>query len=254
MQWENVGKVPDQLYQTFARNNMLLPSLPTPLPVKWLREMGVEKLGPVPIEEFDYLHNSIFISEMMRSGLNGPMSSLTTGFAYGLPLLMHFASERLQGKLLPDLFRGRTRICIAISEPDAGSDVANIQTTATKSECGKFYVVNGSKKWITNGIWSDFASTCVRTGGSGANGLSVLIVPLKAEGVSMRRMAVSGRKTSGTTFIEFDDVKVSVENLVGEEGAGMKYFMVSRLGLNATTTDPSISEISTMNASPSQSP
>jgi acyl-CoA dehydrogenase len=107
------------------------------------------------------------------------------------------------------------------------SQVANVQTTAEKSDDGKHYIVNGTKKWITNGMWSDFASMAVRTGGDGPGGLSVLLVPLKGqEGVIMRKIPVSGGQASGTTFIELDDVKVPVENLLGKEGEGMKYLMV----------------------------
>ena len=119
------------------------------------------------------------------------------------------------------------RFCIAITEPDAGSDVANIRTTAKKTADGKYYIVNGTKKWITNGIWSEYATMAVRTGGKGAAGLSILVVPLKRhKGVSMRRLKVGGQVSAGTTFIELDDVKVPVENLIGEEGMGMKYIMV----------------------------
>jgi len=123
---------------------------------------------------------------------------------------------------------GKVRFCIAITEPDAGSDVANIKTTARKSADGKHYIVNGTKKWITNGIWSQYASMAVRTGGPGASGLSMLVVPLKGHpGVSMRRLKVGGQISAGTTYIELDDVKVPVENLIGQEGMGMKYIMTN---------------------------
>lgn len=70
---------------------------------------------------------------------------------------------------------------------------------------------------ITNGIWSDFATMAVRTGGPGPDGLSLLVVPLlNYPGVSMRRIYITGSSTSGTTFIELDDVKVPVENLIGK--------------------------------------
>jgi len=79
---------------------------------------------------------------------------------------------------------------------------------------------------ITNGLWSHWASMAVRTGGEGAGGLSMLVVPLlDTPGVSMRRIKVGGQTTAGTTFIELDDVKVPVENLIGTEGQGMKYVM-----------------------------
>lgn len=78
---------------------------------------------------------------------------------------------------------------------------------------------------ITNAIWSDYATMAVRTGGKGGGGLTLLVVPLKGEGVDMRRLRVTGSKTGGTTFIELEDVKVPVENIIGEEGKGMFYVM-----------------------------
>ena len=85
---------------------------------------------------------------MARSGLSGPSASITTGIAYGLPPLLKFGSKDLQERFVPELLLGKKRICIAITEPDAGSDVANIQTTAAKTEDGKHYIVNGTKKWL----------------------------------------------------------------------------------------------------------
>ncbi len=81
---------------------------------------------------------------------------------------------------------------------------------------------------ITNGIWSEYSSMAVRTGGSGPEGLSMLLVPLKGyPGVNMRRLKVGGQISAGTTFIELDDVKVPAENLIGEEGMGMRYIMTN---------------------------
>lgn len=79
---------------------------------------------------------------------------------------------------------------------------------------------------ITNGIWSDYTTMAVRTGGPGAKGLSVMVVPLKDyPGVSMRRLTVMGQKAGGTTYIDLDEVKVPVSNLIGREGEGMRYIM-----------------------------
>lgn len=164
---------------------------------------------------------------MSRSGLAGPPSSLTTGVSFGIPPILKFGSEELKARVLPDLLRGTKRICIAITEPGAGSDVANIETTATLSKDGQNYAVNGSKKWITTGIWSDYATMAVRTGGAGPAGLSLLLVPLKARGVSMRRLRVGGQRSGGTTFIELDDVAVPAGNLIGAAGQGMKYMMTN---------------------------
>ncbi|KAL4924119.1 acyl-CoA dehydrogenase family protein [Aspergillus undulatus] len=226
MEWEKEGTVPEHVFKDFCKNNMLLPNLPAPLPVDWLKRLGIHDILGVKVEEWDYLHTGIYTDELARSGLSGPGGSLNAGFAFGIPPIIKYGSKELQEKFLPDLLTGRARCCIAITEPDAGSDVANITTTATKSEDGKYYIINGNKKWITNGIWSEYGTMAVRTGGPGAAGLSLLVVPLKGHpGVSMQRLKVAGQITGGTTFIELDDVKVPVENLIGREGEGMRLVM-----------------------------
>ncbi|KAI5252015.1 hypothetical protein E4T42_03880 [Aureobasidium subglaciale] len=228
MEWETAETVPEHVFHDFSAANMLLPSLPAPLPVERLKSLGIKDILGLLVEEFDYFHNAIYTDEMLKSGLAGPSGSLTTGMAFGVPPLYKFGSKELQDRFLPDLLTGRKRACIAITEPDAGSDVANIQTTAVKSKDGKTYTINGTKKWITNGIWSELSCMAVRTGGPGPGGLSLMVVPLKGhEGVSMRRLKVSGQISAGTTYIELDDVVVPAENLIGEEGMGMKYIMTN---------------------------
>jgi acyl-CoA dehydrogenase len=185
--------------------------------------------------------------------------------AFGVPPIIKFGSDQLKNRFLPDLLTGRKRTCIAITEPDAGSDVANIRTTARKSADGKKYIINGAKKWITNGFWSDVSAMAVRTGGEGPGGLSMIVVPLKGQkGVEMRRLKVSGQVSAGTTFIELDDVEVPVENLIGEEGQGMRYIMTSEsfliilicagLGLDLKIANVHVcDQTSTTNACPSPS-
>ncbi|KAK5154347.1 hypothetical protein LTR04_006055 [Oleoguttula sp. CCFEE 6159] len=207
---------------------MLLPNLPSPLPIEWLHRVGIYDILGTPIEEWTYIHTGIWVDEISRSGLSGPAGSLTAGFAYAIPPILKFGSRQLQEKYLPDFLTGKARTCIAITEPSAGSDVASIETNATISPDGRSYIVNGSKKWITNGIWSDYAVMAVRTSGPGAKGLSLLVVPLKnTPGVTMRRLKVTGQIAGGTTYIELDDVRVPVEDLIGQEGQGMKYIMTN---------------------------
>ncbi|KAK4503646.1 hypothetical protein PRZ48_004561 [Zasmidium cellare] len=225
MEWENAGELPKDLFDKFNQYNMLLPNLAPPLPVEWLHKSGVKDILGTPVEEWDYIHTAIWVDEIHRSGLAGPSSGLTAGFAYGIPPIIKYGSRQLQERFLPDFLTGKKRTCIAITEPSGGSDVANVETTAEKSKDGKYYILNGTKKWITNAIWSDYTTMAVRTGGKGAAGLSLLVVPLKVEGVEMRRLHCTGSKTGGTTFIELEDVKVPVENLIGEEGRGMFYVM-----------------------------
>lgn len=229
LDYEREENVPAHVFEKFAEANMLIPSLPAPLPVEWLKKLGVHDiLGAVKVEEWDYIHTAIFSDEMSRSGLAGPSASLTTGMAFGVPPLLKFGSKELQERFLPDLLLGKKRTCIAITEPGAGSDVANIETTAEKSDDGKEYIINGTKKWITNGIWSHYSTMAVRTSGSGPAGLSLLVVPLlDYPGVEMRRLKPGGQVTSGTTFIELSDVRIPVSHLIGEEGMGMRYIMTN---------------------------
>jgi len=228
-EWDSAETLPEHVFQTFAKANMLIPSLPAPLPVEWLKKLGMtDILGAVNVEEWDYIHTAIYCDEMARNGLSGPSGSLTTGMSFGVPPILKFGNKQLQDRFLPELLKGEKRTCIAITEPGAGSDVANIATEAMKSEDGKHYIVNGTKKWITNGIWADYSTMAVRTGGPGPGGLSMLVVPLKGyPGVTMRRLKVAGQISAGTTYIELDDVKVPVENLIGEEGMGMRYVMTN---------------------------
>ncbi|OJD17603.1 hypothetical protein AJ78_02302 [Emergomyces pasteurianus Ep9510] len=227
-EWEREGTVPEHVWHTFAKHNMLVPNLASPLPVAWLKKLGIHDILGVKVEDWDLLYTGIYLDEMSRSGLSGPRTSLCAGMAYGVPPVIKFGSPELHERFLPELLTCKKRSCIAITEPDAGSDVANITTTAKKSADGKHYIINGTKKWITNAIWADYTTMAVRTGGPGASGLSIIIVPLKNQpGVNMRRLYVTGQAAGGTTFIELDDVKVPVENLVGEEGMGMKYIMTN---------------------------
>jgi alkylation response protein AidB-like acyl-CoA dehydrogenase len=81
--------------------------------------------------------------------------------------VLHFGSPYLQDKVCGPVLTGKKVICLCITEPSAGSDVAAIQTEAKKTADGRHYIVNGSKKWITNGVFSDFFTVAVRTGGAG---------------------------------------------------------------------------------------
>ena len=228
MEWETAETAPDHLFQTFAKHNMLIPNLPAPLPVEWLHRVGIRDILGVPVEEWDYFHTGIYLDEIARAGPGGPAGSMTAGHAFGIPPIIKFGNKALHEKFLPDLLPGKKRACIAITEPGAGSDVANIATVAKKTPDGKHYIINGEKKWITNGFWADYSAMAVRTGGPGAKGLSMIVCPLKGyPGVTMRRLKVQGQVAAGTTYIELDDVKVPVENLIGEEGQGMRYVMVS---------------------------
>lgn len=145
----------------------------------------------------------------------------------------------MRNKLVKECLTGEKMISLAITEPTAGSDVANLKTTAEKTECGKYYIVNGEKKWISTGIFADYHTTAVRTGGPGAGGISLLLLEKSMPGIKTREMNCQGLTGSGTTYLIFEDVKVPVENLIGKEGEGFKYivynFNPERWGIIVTT-------------------
>lgn len=119
--------------------------------------------------------------------------------------------------------RGEKIICLAITEPYAGSDVANLACEAKKTPDGKFYVVNGEKKWITNGTYADYFVTAVRTD-EGRGGISVLLIE-RGPGVKTTKMDCMGISASGTAYVTFEDVMVPVGNLLGKEGQGFQIIM-----------------------------
>lgn len=119
---------------------------------------------------------------------------------------------------------GTKNICLAITEPSGGSDVAGLQTEA--KDMGDHYLVNGEKKWITNGTFADFFTVAVRTSPEpGFNSISFLLLERGMPGIKTTQMKCSGVWPSGTAYITFEDVKVPKANLIGKENKGFKYIM-----------------------------
>ncbi|KAK7690817.1 hypothetical protein QCA50_005918 [Cerrena zonata] len=109
--------------------------------------------GIVKPEEFDYFHELIITQELVRCGCRGYGDGLLGGCVIGLPPVLNFGSPELKAKVVPEVLSGKKFICLAISEAHAGSDVFGLQTTATKTEDGKHWIISGTKKWITNGTY-----------------------------------------------------------------------------------------------------
>ncbi|OAJ44746.1 hypothetical protein BDEG_27946 [Batrachochytrium dendrobatidis JEL423] len=146
-----------------------------------------------------------------------------SGMVIGLPPVIYFGSDSLKQKVIGPVLRGEKRICLSITEPGAGSDVAAIKATAVKTPDGKFYIVNGTKKWITNGAQSDYFSTAVRTG-DGPGGISMLLVE-RADGLETKTIKTSYSSSAGTSYVIMENLKVPVENLLGKEGDGFQVIM-----------------------------
>ncbi|KAK3233931.1 hypothetical protein CYMTET_40827 [Cymbomonas tetramitiformis] len=196
--------------------------LPAILGQPWPQEYAPNTFG----HDIDYFHELILHDELSRCASGGVLWGLAGGMGIGLPPVYKFADKALKDKVVPDVLAGKKIICLAITEPYAGSDVANLRCTAEKTPCGQFYVVNGEKKWITNGVFADYFTVAVRTGGKGMNGVSLLLVE-RSEGVETKQMDCMGVWSSGTTYVTFTDVKVPVSNLIGQENAGFQYIMLN---------------------------
>jgi len=215
-QWDEDKKMPKEIFKKAAASGLLATTVGVPWPTEYA--------GPGP-ENFDYFHELIAIDELSRCGSGGVVWGLFGGLSIGLPPVLNFASKTLRDRVVPQCLAGDKVICLAISEPYAGSDVANLKCTAERTPDGRHFVVNGEKKWITNGVFADFFTVAVRTGKKGAGGLSLLLMERDMPGVTTTQMKCSGVWPSGTAYITFDDVKVPVENLIGAENQGFKFIM-----------------------------
>ncbi len=172
----------------------------------------------------DFYYSFIFCEEISQCFSGGfTISALVIQFM-AAPYLEKYGSEWIKDRYLKAVLAGDKTCAIAITEPDVGSDVQKITTSATFD--GEFYIVNGSKTFITNGCSSDFIITAVKTNpDKGNKGISLLIIDQNAAGVSNRKIDKMGWHASDTAEIHFDQVKVPKENLVGQLDQGFKYLM-----------------------------
>jgi len=186
----------------------------------WPAEYG----GTPPRGGFDYFHDLVFWDELARCG-GGWLAACFLTINIALPPILAVGSDYLKQKVAPPCITGKKIICLCVTEPYAGSDVANIRTTARRE--GNHYIVNGEKKFITSGMKADFFTVAVRTGGEGMNGISLFLLEKGMKGITCRKLETQGWASSNTAFITFDDVKVPVENLIGQENQGFLAIMLN---------------------------
>ena len=173
----------------------------------------------------DYRYYVIFNEELARAGVHGP------GFAVHNDIngayLIRLCTEEQKRRWLPGYCSGEIITAIAMTEPAAGSDLQGIKTTATRSDDGAYYTLNGSKTFISNGILSDLVIVAAKTDPSaGAHGISLLVVERGMAGFERgRNLDKVGLHAQDTAELFFDNVKVPKTNLLGEEGKGFIYLM-----------------------------
>lgn len=188
-------------------------------------------LGMAVPEEFggggvaDFRFNAVIVEEMMAANAFASGMCITLHNDVVLPYFLELCNEEQQQRWLPGLANGDLMSAIAMTEPGAGSDLAGIKTTAIRD--GDVYVVNGSKTFITNGINSDLIVTAVKTDPSERHaGMSLLVIEDGMEGFTRgRNLDKIGLHAQDTAELFFDDVRVPVSNLLGEEGKGFLYLV-----------------------------
>ncbi len=176
--------------------------------IGWPKEWGGQGKGP--IEQF------IFFDEAMRSGAPVPMLSINT---VG-PTIMQFGTDEQKSFFLPKILAGDLHFCIGYSEPNAGTDLASLQTKAVRD--GEEYVINGQKMWTSLANGADYCWLAVRTNPEVAKhkGISIIIVPLDTPGITIQPLSLIGEHDINAVF--FDNVRVPAKFLVGEENGGWR--------------------------------
>ncbi|MFH8750178.1 acyl-CoA dehydrogenase family protein [Streptomyces rimosus] len=197
---------------------------------KKLGELGVFGIE-VPEEyggagETSFKFNAVITEECARAGVSFGGSGVHTALC--LPYFLKYATEEQKRRWLPPFVSGDMMTAIAMTEPGTGSDLAGMKTTAKLSEDGTHYVLNGAKTFITGGVLADRVIVCARTAPptpeDRRGGITLLVVDTASEGYAVgRKLDKLGLKTSDTAELSFTDVKVPVEDRLGEEGKAFSY-------------------------------
>ncbi|MFN8294163.1 MAG: acyl-CoA dehydrogenase family protein [Chitinophagales bacterium] len=182
-----------------------------------------EQYGGLGIKDFRY--NAIFIEELGHTGCGGPAVGYPLHSDIVCPYIEHYGSEAIKKKWLPKMVTGEAIAAIAMTEPGAGSDLQGMRTTAINK--GDYYLLNGSKTFITNGYLSDIAIVAAKTDPTqGAKGISLFLVETGMKGYSKGKpFEKVGLHAQDTCELFLENVEVPKENLIGKEGEGFKYLM-----------------------------
>ncbi|MDP3251533.1 MAG: acyl-CoA dehydrogenase family protein [Hydrogenophaga sp.] len=219
--WDEAGEFPRALHQQAAELGLLGLGYP-------------EHLGGTPAPW--RARNALSQTLARFGGSGGVMASLFT-HNIGLPPILKHGTPELQAEVIPPVLSGEQIAALGITEPGGGSDVAALRTTARLD--GDHYVIDGEKVFITSGMRCDWITLAVRTDvqSKGASGISMIVVPCSAPGVSRSRLEKMGWHCSDTAHLRFDGVRVPVRYRLGEEGAGFRMVMTNfngeRLAMSA---------------------
>ncbi|WP_339650015.1 acyl-CoA dehydrogenase family protein [uncultured Salegentibacter sp.] len=186
----------------------------------------------------DIFYTVIFLEELQKINSGGFAAAMWAHAYLAMTHVNKEGDDAIKKKYLTPSIEGDKIGCLCITEPFGGSDVAGMRSTAIKK--GDKYILNGSKTFITNGVYSDYLVVAAKTDpDKGNKGMSIFIVDRETPGISASKLDKLGWRASDTAEIAFDDVEIPAENLMGEEGKGfsyiMQHFALERLimGINA---------------------
>lgn len=206
-EWDEAGKVDREVWRKAGREGLLCVTLPA--------EYGGGG--------GDFGHAAVFAEEVARLGVSGPSFGMHSDII--APYILRVGNEEQKRKWLPGAANGDIVLAIAMTEPGTGSDLKAVRTTAMRE--GDEYVINGAKTFISNGLISDIVIVVCKTDPkAGAKGVSLIVVETNREGFRRgRKLKKVGQYAQDTAELFFDNVRVPVSNLLGEEGKGFGYLM-----------------------------
>jgi citronellyl-CoA dehydrogenase len=187
--------------------------------------LGIHKPVEYGGAGLDYSYALVMAEELGHINCGSVPMAIGVQTDMATPALARFGSDALRKEFLTPSISGDYVACLGVSEVGAGSDVASIKTTARR--VGGDYVINGGKMWTTNGTQADWMCLLANTGeGSAHRNKSLICLPMKTKGVQVvKKLDKMGMRSSDTAQIFFDEVKVPVRNLIGQEGLGFTYQM-----------------------------
>lgn len=222
--WEEAGKVPREVLRKMGE----------------LGYLGIRHPEEYGGSELDTIYSVIFLEELGRSSFGGFTATVMVHTDMASPHLSHYGTKEQLDKYMPSIVCGEKICAIAVTEPDAGSDVAGMRTRAVRD--GDEWVLNGSKTFITNGVYGDIYFIAARTDpeAKGSRGISLFIVEKGTPGFNVSRpMKKMGWLCSDTAELSFDNCRIPAENLLGEENRGfyqiMHNFQLERMVIGAYT-------------------
>lgn len=207
-EWEQNEDIPAEVWKKMGEADLL----------------GINLPNSAGGSEADFFFSVVLLEELAQGASGGFGAALNVHQYMAMAYINKFGNKPLKDRYLIPGVKGKLLGALAVTEPNSGSDVAAIRTTARLD--GEFYVINGSKTFVTNGVNADFVVTAVKTNANaGPGGISLIVIDRDAVGFSARKLDKIGWKCSDTGELFFDNVRVPANQLIGEENMGFYYIM-----------------------------